>query len=333
MKTIFSRQLIGIAALAGLSLTVGCLGNGAKNGKDVDTAESPETGVTVSVIATQPDQSSQQSSEVSVQPVKSTSEPSAASVPTDKSSASTSSVQSDKTSPQISGTPAESVQKIVLLNNQKDLLRLNIHSDGGNADEKTLVTDFIQRIQGALSSNDAKIVTDGKYDVRVVIRPKLTVVDQDGDYFRMNCTVGIEMKSADGRRIFGTKAIEVSTPQRVLGKNTAIARLATSASDNAADWCRTELKRITTTEVGAALLSIQLPAAPEGKKRNAQNDTANFKSIGDAIAKLPGIVNYELVGQNLQNGTCQYRVVYFISAFPNGIANEISVQINTIKLK
>lgn len=220
-----------------------------------------------------------------------------------------------------------------LLSERKDLLKLSVKPEGSNSDENSLATDIVQRTQGALSANDAKIVTDGSGDVRISIRPKLAIVDQDGEYFRINCSVNVEIASADGKRIYGTNKVEVASPRRVLGKDAAIAGLAEPAADKIADWCRKELNRITGAEVGATVLSIQLPSVPEGTARNTMNDAANIKAIGDEIAKLPNLISYELVGQDSQKGICEYRVVYFISNYPNGIANEVSVRINNVKQK
>ena len=230
-----------------------------------------------------------------------------------------------------SAKPLPKTEKIVLLNNQRDLLKLSVKSEGNNSDEKALAADIVQQTQGALSSDDAKIVTDGKYDVTLTIRPKLTVVDQDGDYYRMNCDVNVEMKSADGRRIFGSKKIEIAAPRRVLGKDAAISKLAEPAATNTAEWSRKELTRLANEEVGATRISVQLPTVSEGETRNAQKDAANIKAIGDNLAKLPNLISYELVGQDPQTGVCEYRVVYFISKYPNGIANEVSALVSSVK--
>lgn len=227
--------------------------------------------------------------------------------------------------------PLPKTEKVILLQDQRDLLRLSIKSEGNSADEKELAAGIAQRTKGALSADDAKIVTDDKFDVRTVIRPKLTIVDQDGDYYRMNSTVEIEIKSFDGRRVFGTNKIDVVSQRRVLGKNAAISRIEEAAADKVAEWCRQQLKQITNSEVGATVLSIQLPTVPEGEARNSQEDAANIKAVGNSLAKLPNLISYELIGQDLQAGTCQYRVVYFISAYPNGISNEVGALIGTVK--
>ena len=214
---------------------------------------------------------------------------------------------------------------------RKDLLKLIVNPEGSGSDETALATDIVQRIQGSLGSNDAKIVTNGKFDVRLAIRPKLKIVDRDGDYFRMNCTVDVEMTSANGKTIYGTTRIESAAPRRVLGKDAAIAGLAELAATPTADWCRKELNRIVDTEIGVSLLTIQMPAVEEGKTRDAMKDAANIKTIGDEIAKLPNLVSCELADQDLKTGTCKYRVVYFISKYPNGIANEVSVRLGKLK--
>jgi len=231
--------------------------------------------------------------------------------------------------PAPSSKPAE---KAVLLNSRKDLLRLIVQSEASSTDEKSFATDIVQRTQGTLASSDARIITDGKCDVRVSIHPKLTIVDQDGEYYRMNGSVDVKMTSADGQRIYGTNKIEVSAPRRILGKDAAIAGLAEPAASKTSDWCRRELNRIVDAEVGATILSVQLPSVP-GEKRDAQKDAAVIKVIGDEIAKMPNLVTYELSSHDSQTGTCQYRVVYFISKYPNGIANEVSVLLGKVKQK
>ena len=229
--------------------------------------------------------------------------------------------------------PLPETKQIVLLNDQRDLLRASVRGEGADADENALAADIAKRAQGALSADDAKIVTDGNFDVRITIRPKLTVVDQDGDYIRMNCVTDVEMKSADGKRIFGAKKIEIAAPRRVLGKQAAISKLGSAAAEATAEWCRQELKRIANNEIGATVLSVQLPTVPKDKPRDPAVDAANIKAIGDNLAKLPNLVTYEFVGQDQQGGTCKYRVVYFISAYPNGISNEVSALVKSIEQK
>ena len=243
----------------------------------------------------------------------------------------------------VSGQPQMKVQaqartpvptkQIILLNEQRDLLRLRVVSVGAGADEKTLAANVARRTLGALSADDAKIVSGGNADLKLTIRSRLSTVDRDGDYFRMNCEVDAEMSSSDGKRIFGVKNIQVVSPRRILGKGAAISKLGNAAADAAAEWCRKELKRIAGAEVGAVMLSVQLPPAPKGKPRDPAVDAANIKAIGDNLAKLPNLVTYELVGQDTETGACRYRVVYFISEYPNGISNEVGALVKSIRQK
>ena len=240
------------------------------------------------------------------------------------------------TASQVAAQPAKPLsqtKKIVLLGDQRDLLRVILRAEGRDADARALAAETAQSVRGALSADDARVITGGVCDVRITIFPRLTTVDRDGDYFRMNCTVDVEIKSADNKRLFGAKKIEIVSPRRVLGKKAAIARLEAAASKSAAEWCRKELKRIVNTEIGATTLSIQLPTVPEKESRDSAADTANIKAIGDNLAKLPNLVSYELVGQEPQAGTCQYRIVYFLSAYPSGISNAVGALVGSIKQK
>ena len=225
--------------------------------------------------------------------------------------------------------PAAETKKIILLNDRKDLLRLMLKPEWNGKDEMGLARNIAQQTAGALSSEDAIVVTGGKCDIRLVVRPKLTLVDRDGDYYRMNCSVVIEMKSAASNRIFGSKTIKIVSPRRVLGKEAAVAKFEEPAAKAASEWCRKELHRLANTDIGSAVLTIQLRTV-KGKKRDLKRDAAEIKTISDELAKLPNLVTYELVGQDNENGTCQYRVVYFISAYPGGIANAVSALVGTI---
>ena len=225
--------------------------------------------------------------------------------------------------------PAAETKKIILLNDRKDLLRLIVKPEWNSKEEMGLARNIAQQTAGALSSEDAIVVTSGKCDIRLIVRPKLTLVDRDGDYYRMNCSLVIEMKSAASNRIFGSKTIKIVSPRRVLGKDAAVAKFEEPAAKEASEWCRKELHRLANTEIGSAVLTLQLRTV-KNKKRDPKRDAAEIKAISDELAKLPNVVTYELVGQDNENGTCQYRIVYFISAYPGGIANAVSALVGTI---
>lgn len=237
------------------------------------------------------------------------------------------------TAQEVTGTAPKSVvgtRQIILLGDQKDLLRLSLKPEGVDADEKRLAAQIVQLVTGAVSSDDARVQEFGEADLRLTIRPKLATIDRDLDYYRMNCDVVIELKAVNSSRIFGAKTLKLVSPRRVLGRDAAIAQFDEPAARESAEWCRNELKRIADRELGVAVLTLQLPSVEEGKARNPQQDASNIKAIGDNLRKLPNLVSYEFVGQDEENGTCQFRVAYFKSAYPGGIANEVSALIGTI---
>ena len=222
-----------------------------------------------------------------------------------------------------------SSKQIILLGDKVDLLRLNLVPEGISADEKTLSGTIAQGITSGISSNDARVMSGGNTDLRLTVRPKLTTIDQAGEYFRMNCDVVIELKAVNSDRIFGSRTIRM-VGARKLGKEAAIAQFDEPAAKAAAEWCRGELKRIADNDLGVAVLTMQLPTVPKGDKRSPELDARNIKAIGDNLAKLPNLVSYEFVGQDQETGNCQFRVAYFKSAYPSGIANEVSALIRSI---
>lgn len=226
--------------------------------------------------------------------------------------------------------PVARTRRIILLGDQKDLLRLTLKPEGISAEEKKLAADIAQLTTGAISSDAARIMASGNGDLRLTIRPKLKTIDKDLDYYRMNCDVVIELKAVNSDRIFGARTIKLVSPRRVLGKEAAISQFDEPAARESAEWCREELKRIADQELGVALLTIQLPTVPKGEKRRPEQDAARIKAIGDNLRKLPNLVSYEFAGQDEENGTCRFRVAYFRSAYPGGIANEVSALIGTI---
>ena len=225
--------------------------------------------------------------------------------------------------------PVAETQKIILLDDHKDLLRLMLKPDGASSDEKGLARNIAQQTAGALSGDDAKVVTGGVCDIHLTIRPKLTQVDRDGDYYRMNCSVVVEMKSATSNRIFRSKTIQIVSPRRVLGKEAAVSKFEEPAAKAVAEWCRAELQRLNNSEIGSTILTMQLRTVKD-EERDPKRDAAEINAISEQLAKLPNLISYELVGQDSEKGTCQYRIVYFISAYPGGIANAVSALVGTI---
>lgn len=220
--------------------------------------------------------------------------------------------------------PQVDPRQIILLSDSRDLLRITLCSEGISAEEKKLSSAIAQLTSGAISANDARVMTSGSVDLRLAVRPKLAVIDQTGDYFRMNCDVEIELNSANTNQVFGVKTIKL-VGVRKLGKNNAVAQFDSPASKATAEWCRSELKRIADKELGVAMLTMQLPRTGDGKP-----EVSYIKSIGDNLGRLPNLVSYEFMGQDMQKGVCTYRVVYFKSAYPNGIANEVSAMVGAI---
>ena len=298
MKKTLCRRMLDLGAAVGLTLVAGCAGSEFKKPAEDKPAQQ---------VKSKPQGNSAQQVKAPDKPQRKA---------------------GVKAKPQIPDGP------LVLLDDpQRDLLRLKITSTGAGADEKALSEDILQRTLEAISADDAKVVSGGNADLRLTIRSKLTTVDRDIDYVRMNCVVDVEMKSADGKRIFGVKKIEVVSPRRVLGKAAAISKLGKTAAEAAAEWCRKELKRIADTEVGAVILAVQLPAVPKGKRRDAAADSAAIKSIRSKLARLPKLVSCRLVSQDAETGLCRYRVVYFISQYPDGPANEAGALLKSIKQK
>jgi len=215
-------------------------------------------------------------------------------------------------------------EKIALLKEQHDILTMSIKSKKGDAKETALADEIVKRMQGVMSRDIAIKSDDDKCNVRVSVRPILSLVDQDDDYYRMNCSVDIEMKSADEKRLFGATRIELGAPRRVLEEENAVGSFAEPAATSSSEWCRKELNRIIDSEIGMTMISIQLPDEPEGKERNLQKDAASILKIGEALGKQKKILNYELISQDSKSGSCIYRVVYFTSEYPNGLINELN---------
>ena len=206
---------------------------------------------------------------------------------------------------------------------KKDLLRVKMVSEGSSAEEKNFARETAQQTAGELSKEDARIMMSGPCDLQIVIRPRLKEIDRDGGYYRMNCDVLVEIKSPAVNQVFGSRELKIVSPRRGLGKPDAISKLTSPAVKAIAGYCRKELQRITASEVSATLISIQFYSMD---KNNTIQNASAIKSVGDILAKLNPI-SYELTAQDLDKGTCQYRLVYFSSAYPNGIVNEVNAQL------
>ena len=221
-------------------------------------------------------------------------------------------------------------RQLLLIDNKQDLLRLSLIPDGGSEDERKLAGEIVQLTRNAVSSGDARIIDGGDSDVRLTIRPKLKTVDQDLDYYRMNCDLVVELKSVNSGRVFGSNTFKLISQRRVLGKDAAVSQFEEPAANETSEWCRAELKRIAADELGVTVLTIQLPSAPKGETRRQDKDSSMINTLGDNLRKLPDVVSCRLVGQDAENGTCMFRTVYFKSSYPNGIMNEVSARIKEL---
>ena len=221
---------------------------------------------------------------------------------------------------------------VVLLADQRVQLRLGVQGEGVSEEEKGMAKRIGLLVSGAVSANDVQIVRQGALDVRLLIRPRLQLVDQDGEYYRMNCEVEAELRSVSNARLYGAKKIQVVSPRRVLGRPAAVAKLEEPAGRQMVEWCRAELRRLVNEEVGCSLLTLQLPAPARGKKRDPQRDAALIRAVGEELGKLPNLVSYQLLAQDEGTGTCQYRVAYFLRAYPNGVANEVGALVKGVKV-
>ena len=221
-------------------------------------------------------------------------------------------------------------QVVNAINVKRDLLQVCFKAEGQNENDGLLASNISRQICSTICSADARIVNKGKFDLQILIHSKEETVDKDGDYILMQARIDIEIMSADGQRIFGTKTLEIANPHRFLGRNLACSNLETSAVEKATDWCRQELHRIAEMEIDTAILMIELPASND-ESRDYATDATRIRSIGNVLESMHNIVSFEFIDYNSSTGTCQYRVAYFHSAYPNGISNEVTTLVNTIK--
>lgn len=233
--------------------------------------------------------------------------------------------------PQSSGTatialpsPVSPVNKLVILSDNVDMLRLRM-TEGGN--ERAFAADLFTELTGSLGSTAARIVTDDYYDLLLRVTPSFSTVDIAGEFVRLVCAVNVELFPKNGHQIYGSKLFEFKSGKRQLGMNNAKKQFTHMACEKISEWTRQNLARLSTQEINAGIVRFRVnpPVAGAAQPHLFSKEIVR---IGAAINKLPGIVDYQLVEQDNDNGVCAYRIVYFKNKIRNGLANELAASLN-----
>ncbi len=227
--------------------------------------------------------------------------------------------------------PPPPVYEMVKLVERQDVLRVFISGDGATDPERQLAGRLVFQAKGGLASDKAEVRLEKEAsDAVLSIRPHLTTVDHDGNYWRLNCEVQSELRASNTKRVFAAKSFKFVAPKRVLGLENAVKQFEDEGGKAVSDWCAKELKHIFDRDVEVALLNIELVQSPADAKRNVVADNQKIMAIGEGMRQMPGLISYELTGRNESQGTCTYRVVYFRKDYPNGIGTHVSVMANRI---
>jgi len=225
------------------------------------------------------------------------------------------------------------VYEMVKLVERHDVLRVFVSGEGATDSERQLAGRLVFQAKGGLASDKAEVrLEKDASDAILTIRPRLTTVDHDGNYWRLNCEVQSELRASNAKRVFAAKSFKFVAPKRVLGLENAVKQFEDEGGRAVSDWCAKELNHIFDRDVEVALLNIELIQRPVDAQRNVVEDNRQIMAIGEGLRRMPGIISYELTGRNEGQGTCTYRVVYFRREYPNGIGTHVSVMANRIVL-
>lgn len=225
------------------------------------------------------------------------------------------------------------VYEMVKLVERHDVLRVFISGEGATEPERQLAGRLVFQAKGGLASDKAEVRLEKEAsDAVLSIRPRLTTVDHDGNYWRLNCEVQSELRASNAKRVFAAKSFKMVAPRRVLGLENAVKQFEDEGGRAVSDWCAKELKHVFDRDVEVALLNIELVQKPVDAERNVVADNRQIMAIGEGLQRMPGLISYELTGRNESQGTCTYRVVYFRKDYPNGIGTHVSVMANKVVL-
>ena len=225
--------------------------------------------------------------------------------------------------------PVRTMRVVELTRSHHDVLKLFVMGEGATDSERQLAAKLVAQVKGGVAPQRADVRTDmNSADLVLRVRPHLTTVDHDGNYWRLNCEVLAEMQTRNAESIVAGKSFKYVMDKRVLGLEAAMSPIAEKGGKDVSNWCSSHLAEAFGREVGIALLSIELPPPPKGMQRNPVNDNRAILSIGEELRGMPGLLSYELTGKDEGLGICTYRLVYFRKSFPNGIATHVSAAVN-----
>ena len=215
-----------------------------------------------------------------------------------------------------------------------DVLSVFVCGEGATDTERQLAGRLVFQAKGGLASGKADVRLDkGASDTILTIRPRLTTIDHDGNYWKLNCDVQAELRAGNAARVLAAKSFKFAAPQRVLGLENAVKPFEIEGGKAVSGWCAKELKQVFDREVKVALLNIELVQSQANAPRNVAEDSRQIMAIGDGMKQMAGLVSYALTGRDAEKGTCTYRVVYFHKDFPNGIGTAVNVMANSIVLQ
>jgi hypothetical protein len=233
--------------------------------------------------------------------------------------------------PQSSGTatialpsPVSPVNKLVILSDNVDMLRLRM-TEGGN--ERAFAADLFTELTGSLGSTAARIVTDDYYDLLLRVTPSFSTVDIAGEFVRLDCSVNVQLTPRNGHQIYGSKLFEFKSGSRQLGMDNAKKQFTHMACEKISEWTRQNLARLSTQDINAGIVRFRVNPPVAGTTQ-PHLFSKEIVRIGEAISKLPGIVDYQLVEQDNDYGICAYRIVYFKDKIRNGLANQLAAALN-----
>lgn len=225
--------------------------------------------------------------------------------------------------------PARTMRVVEISRPQHDVLKLFVMGEGATDAERQLAGKLVSQAKGGVAPERADVRLDKKSaDIVLNIRPHLTTVDHDGNYWRLNCEVLAEMQTRNAERVVASQSFKYVMDKRVLGLEAALAPFAEKGGKDVAAWCSKNLASLFGQEVGIALLAIELPQVPNGQNRNALDDNRDIVSIGEKLNGMAGLLNYELTGREVEKGVCTYRLVYLRKNFKSGIDTHVSVVLN-----
>ena len=204
--------------------------------------------------------------------------------------------------------------------------KMRVNFEYASAEQK-FCGKLAARLAEEVMLDKAELVTQAPYDATVRIVPEFELVDQTGDFYRVNCKE-VRFTIVTAGKLLGLTTVTPAALPRKRGLDNAKEQYLKAVAEKAAAFVSKKFDVLTATQLGITNVTFKIAG------HNTENTISEFSKridrLNDVLKKTQGISNYQIISQDIVKGECTFRVVYMKEKFKHGIINALSVELDRL---